>query len=161
VPTPHFFYSNLGYSFSFRCINNESFLFQVSDDVDWIRKQLLNPLWSHLVFLYWEVSLSKHFHDWLIQPAYAGLKMRFAHDLSTFDGGWNIKATWFALDWRNEGWHANSHPPTTPVAWSFKWNFFGNFFRWSLKRAWYLTASGQDPGISPRHGKTKLSRSLF
>ena len=33
--------------------------------------------------------------------------------------------------------------------------------RWSLKRAWYLTASGQDPGISPRHGKTKLSRSLF
>jgi len=33
--------------------------------------------------------------------------------------------------------------------------------RWSLKRAWYLTASGQDPGISPRHGKTMLSRSLF
>jgi len=33
--------------------------------------------------------------------------------------------------------------------------------RWSLKRAWYLTASGQDPGISPRYGKTKLSRSLF
>jgi len=33
--------------------------------------------------------------------------------------------------------------------------------RWSLKRAWYLTASGQDPGILPRHRQTILSRSLF
>jgi len=36
-----------------------------------------------------------------------------------------------------------------------------NVSRWSPKRPWYLTASGQDPGISPRYGKTKLSRSLF
>ena len=41
------------------------------------------------------------------------------------------------------------------------WPMFLIINRWSLKRAWYLTASGQDPGISPRHGKTMLSRSLF